>query len=163
MWDEITYPFPNFCWGLFLDNKFHHALHNGCDYLFMLELKLIHVSKMGPRCVRKYDCLFWLTHWGRVTHICIGKLTIIGSDNGLSPGRRQAIIWTNAGILLIRLLGTNFSEILIGIQAFSFKKMHLKMLSVKWLPFCLGLNVFIYGLQFLRMASFHCSWSSILM
>ena len=33
-----------------------------------------------------------LTHWGRVTHICVGKQTIIGSDNGLSPGRRQAII-----------------------------------------------------------------------
>ena len=29
------------------------------------------------------------------------KLTITGSDNGLSPGRRQAIIWTNDGILLI--------------------------------------------------------------
>ena len=51
-----------------------------------------------------------LTHWGRVTHICVGKLTNIGSDNGLSPGRHQAIIWTNAGILLIRLLGTNLSE-----------------------------------------------------
>ena len=37
---------------------------------------------------------------------------IIGSDNGLSPGRHQAIIWTNTGILLIRPLGTNFSEIL---------------------------------------------------
>ena len=36
-----------------------------------------------------------LTHWGRVTHICIGKLTIIGSDNGLSPGRRQAIDYLN--------------------------------------------------------------------
>ena len=53
-----------------------------------------------------------LTHWGRETHICVGKLTIIGSDNGLSPGRRQPVIWTNAGILLIRTLGTNFSEIL---------------------------------------------------
>ena len=42
-----------------------------------------------------------LTHWGRMTQICVGKLSIIGSDNGLSPGRRQAIIWTNAGILLI--------------------------------------------------------------
>ena len=40
-----------------------------------------------------------LTHWGRVTHICVGKLAIIGSNNGLSPGRRQVIIWTNAGIL----------------------------------------------------------------
>ena len=54
-----------------------------------------------------------LTHWGRVTHICVSKLTIIGSDHGLSPGRRQAIIWTNAGILLIRPLGTNFSEMFI--------------------------------------------------
>ena len=60
--------------------------------------------------------LHQLTHWGRMTHICVGKLTIIGSDNGLSPGRRQAIIWTNAGLLLIRHLGTNFSEILIGIS-----------------------------------------------
>ena len=84
-----------------------------------------------------------LTHWGRVTHICVSKLTIIGSDNGLSPGRRQAIIWTNAGILLIRTLGTNFSEILSAIHAFSFKKMHLKMSSAKWRPFCLGLNVLI--------------------
>ena len=91
-----------------------------------------------------------LTHWGWVTHICVSKLTIIGSDNGLSPGRRQAIIWTNAGILLIRTLGTNFSEISIGILTFSFKKMHLKMLSAKWRPFCPGLNVLsMFTFQFL--------------
>ena len=82
-----------------------------------------------------------LTHWGRVTHICVGRLIIIGSDNGLLPERRQAIIWTSAGILLIGPLGTNFSEILIGIQTFSFKKMRLKMSSAKWRPFCLGPNV----------------------
>ena len=82
-----------------------------------------------------------LSHWGRVTHICVIKLTIIGSDNCLLPGRRQAIIWTNAGILLIGPLRTNLIEILIEIQTFSFKKMHLKMSSVKWRPFCLGLNV----------------------
>ena len=68
-----------------------------------------------------------LTHWGRATHICVGNLTIIASDNGLSPGQRQAIIWTNAGILFIGPLGTNFNEILIEIDTFSFKKMHLKM------------------------------------
>ena len=62
-----------------------------------------------------------LTHWGRVTHICFSKLTIIGSDNGLSPGCRQAIFWTNAGILLIGPLGTNLSDILVGIQTFSFR------------------------------------------
>ena len=83
----------------------------------------------------------WLTHWGRVTHICVSKLTIIGSDNGLSPDRRQALIWTNAGILLIGPLGTNFSEILIEILTFSFKKMRLKVSSAKRRPFCLGLNV----------------------
>ena len=82
-----------------------------------------------------------LNHWGRVTHICVGNLTTIGSDNGLSPGQRQAIIWTNAGILLIGPLWTNFSEILIDIPTFSFKKMHLKVSSAKWRPFCLGLNV----------------------
>ena len=85
----------------------------------------------------------YLTHWGRAKHICVGKLIIIGSDNGLSPGRRQAIIWTNAEILLIGPLGTNFNEILIKIHTFSFKKMHLKISSAKWRPFCLGLNVLI--------------------
>ena len=49
-------------------------------------------------CRFEHDILI-LTHWGRGTHICVDKL--IGSDNGLSPARRQAIIWTNAGILLI--------------------------------------------------------------
>ena len=65
-----------------------------------------------------------------MTHICISsRLTIIGSHNGLPPGRCQAIISTNAGILLIGPLGTKFSEILISI--FSFRKMHLKMLYGK--------------------------------
>ena len=79
-----------------------------------------------------------------MTQICVSKFTIIGSDNGLSPIPRQAIIWTNAGILLIGTLGTNFSEILIQIHTFSNKKMYLKMSSGKCRPFCLGLNVLIY-------------------
>ena len=73
----------------------------------------------------------YLTHWGRVTHIYVSKQTIIGSDIGLSPGRRQAIIWTNAGIMLIGPLGTNFSGILSEIHTFSFKKMHFKTPSAK--------------------------------
>ena len=76
-----------------------------------------------------------------MTHICVGNLTIIGQDNSLSPGRRQAIFWTNAGILLIWPLGTNFSEILIEILTFSFNKMRMKVSSAKRRPFCLGLNV----------------------
>ena len=76
-----------------------------------------------------------------MTHICVSKLTIIGSDNGLSPDRRQAIIWTNAGTLLIGPLGTNLSEISIEILTFSFRKMRLKVSSAKRQPFCLGFNV----------------------
>ena len=45
-----------------------------------------------------------ILHWGRVTHMCVNDLTIICSDNGLSPDRCQVIIRTNAGILLIRNL-----------------------------------------------------------
>ena len=73
-------------------------------------------------CKTMGSAVFYLTHWDRVTHICVVKLTIMGSDNGLLPGRRQAIICTNAGILLIRPLGTNFSEIAIEVLTFSFTK-----------------------------------------
>ena len=79
-----------------------------------------------------------------MTCICVSKSTTIGSDNSLSPDRHQAIIWTNIGILLIGPLGTNFSEILIEIYTFSFKKMHLKMSSGKWWPFCLSFNMLIH-------------------
>ena len=82
-----------------------------------------------------------LTHWGRVMYICVSKLTSIGSDNGLSPGRRQAIIRSNAGIALIGPFETNCSEILIEVQTFSLKKIRLKMSSAKCRPFCLSLNV----------------------
>ena len=68
-----------------------------------------------------------------MTHICVVNLAIIGSDNGLSPGRRQAITWSNVGILLIGPLGTNFCEMLIEIHTFSFQKIHSKM-SAKWRP-----------------------------
>ena len=91
--------------------------------------------------MRNLAALQMLTHWGRVTHICISKLAIIGSDNGLLPERHQAIIWTNAGRVLIRPLGTNVYEILFEIHMFSFKKLHFKMSSAKWHPLCLGLNV----------------------
>ena len=78
-------------------------------------------------------------------YIFVSKLTIIGSDNGLSPGMRHAMVWTNTGILLIGSLGTNFSEILTEINTFSFRKIHLQMSSGIWRPFCLGPNVLKFG------------------
>ena len=76
-------------------------------------------------------------------YVCVSKLTTIGSDNGLSPGLHKAIIWTNAGILLIGPLRTNFSEILIQIDTFSFKKMHFvvwKMAAILSWPQCVDKN-----------------------
>ena len=84
--------------------------------------QILHMSLQQLSCNHSNVTLFksfnqvTLTHWSRVTHICVSKLTIIGSDNGLSPGRHQAITWTKAVSLLIWPLGTNFSEILIEIQ-----------------------------------------------
>ena len=59
----------------------------------------------------------------------------------IAPSRRQDIIWSSAGILLIETLGTRFSEILSKIHTFLFNKKYLKMLSAQWLQLCLGLNV----------------------
>ena len=90
-----------------------------------------------------------LTHWGRVTHICISKLTIIGSDNGLSPGQRQAIIWTNAGTLLIRSFGINFSEnfnrnLCIFIQENAFENVVSKLTAILSRPQCVN-SVHLHG------------------
>ena len=83
--------------------------------------------------------LWYLTHWGQVTHTCVSELIIICSDKGLSPVR-QAIFSTNVGILLVGPLGTNFSEIVIEILKFSLK-MHLNVSSAKCRPFSLCINV----------------------
>ena len=96
-------------------------------------------DKVGIMTTLSFQCD--LTHWGWVMHICVSKITNIGSDNGSSAGGHQAIIWANVGILLIWPSGTNVSEIFITVFISSFKKMLLKMSSVKWRPFCLGLIV----------------------
>ena len=102
------------------------------------------------KCVWTIWFCLMLNHWGQVVRIYVSKLTIIGSHNGLVPGQHQAIIWTNAGILLIWTLpvGTNFSGISSEIHTFSFKKLHLNVLSGQWWPFCLGLNVLHGGYMF---------------
>ena len=115
----------------FLVNISEHRTSSGT--LFCFEILLTLRSAVTPP----------LIHWGQVTHICVGNLTIIGSDIGLLPGRHQAIIWTNDEIFLIESLGTNFSEILIEIQTFSLKKIYLKMLSAKCCRFRLGLKVLL--------------------
>ena len=62
-----------------------------------------------------------------VTVMLVPKSYVLGVELiAVSPGRRQAIIWTNAGIFLIGPLGTNFNEIWIKSETFLLTKMHLK-------------------------------------
>ena len=96
-----------------------------------------------------------LTHWGRVTHICVSKLTIIGSDNSLSPGRRQAIIWTSAGICYWTL-GNKFQWTLdinlhIFIQENAFENVVWETADILSRPQCVNVvyttnNISQYGL-----------------
>ena len=101
------------------------------------------IPGIGIRHNMRSQAIYWVVyqyHWGRVTQRCGNKLTIIGSDIGLSPDLRQTIIYTKAGILLIRPFGTDLNRN----SCIFIQKMHLKMSSGKWRPFCLGLNVLIH-------------------
>ena len=85
--------------------------------------------------------MFFLTHRGRVTHICVGNLTIISSENGLPPDRHQAVIWSNAEILFTGPLGMTLGGIAIEILSDSLKKMRLKGLPAKWRLLYVDLNM----------------------
>ena len=135
-----------------------------------VNVTLFESLQIVPGYVILYHCLscfanqhesqtYW-THWCRAMHTCISKIPIIGSDNGLSPGLVQAIVWTNVGLLSIGPLGINCSEILIEINKFSFRRMHLKMSSGKWQHFCLSLNVLIKWLLSMRQATGLDAWAS---
>ena len=94
------------------------------------------VPDISPLMPMHQDPLLVKTHWGRVMHIWVSKLAIIGTDNWL-------VAWTNAGISLSGTRWTNVSEIFSEIHTFYLEKMHLNMSSVKYRHFCLGLNVLI--------------------
>ena len=125
--------------------KKSHRLLASFQFCEMIEVRyMFHVS---------------LIHCCRVTHICVSKLTIIGSDNGLSPGRRQATIRTNAAILLTGPLITNSSESFVEIITFSFKKCNWKCRLENgghFVSVCLGLS----ELKIFCTASINSLWPS---
>ena len=119
-WSKINCPFPNCIgasvnvWG-WISNFLSHLTRQVISYLY-----------------REHSKSILLTHLPLVSHICVRESGIsIGSDNGLSPARRQAITWANAGLLSIGPLGTKCSDILIEIHTFLFKEMRLKVSSGK--------------------------------
>ena len=129
----LPWPFPRFLWTSL------HISHSECSR------GMAHLECEVDRTT--------LRQWGWVTHIRVSEQTIIGPDIGLSPGRCKAITWTSAGILFIRTLGTNFSEILSEIHTFFFQKMRLKMSFGKWRHFNLGLSVLTHYRLMMRHRS----------
>ena len=91
---------------------------------------------IGREMNRQLYAFFVLIHWGRVTHICVSKLTVVGSDNGLPPGRRQAIVWTNAEILLIGPSGTCFRNLNRNSYVFIQENAFCKMAAICFWPQC---------------------------
>ena len=87
-------------------------LYRGAGHFSVCITKLHTVAYVHPLDVH-FDAP--LTHWDRAAYICVSKLTFIDSDNGLAPGRHQAVIRTNTTLLLIRPVGANFRDILIEI------------------------------------------------
>ena len=109
------------------------------SYLEKDDRKISGAHRVSNVWIRGSKC-YGLSDWGLVAHIFFGNLTIIGSDNGLSPDRRQAITWASAEISFmgpLKKLQWNLKKN----HTFSFKRMRLKTSSANRRPFCLGLNV----------------------
>ena len=70
---------------------------SGQAYFNALTMWCTHTNVRGSILPRE---VMGLTHWGRVTHICVSKLTIIGSDNGLSPGRLSCVCYQTRSELM---------------------------------------------------------------
>ena len=109
-----------------------HVWRVSCEFGFEFEFELNVNSNLNSNTIRYSFIDTWYTLFNSFRpsdHICVTKLTIIGSDNGLSPGRRRPIIWTNAGILLdpMKKIQWHFNRNWNS----SLKKMHLKMSSEK--------------------------------
>ena len=128
-------------WWVYISKRRRKILvcFNKCEFTIFILVRWIPLSVVGKK---KLFCNMPATHRGIVMHICASKLDhpSLAEIIGLSPVRRQAIIWTNADILWNGFYGTISIEILIESRAFSFKK-HFKMLSTKLLSFCLGISL----------------------
>ena len=146
----LVMPYDDLNWGQHWLSQWHHCLSpdsstweqfyvmSGQAFILYNEFENCTSRKLLPHLPAASESI----HWGRVTRICINKFTIIGSDNDLSPSRRQAIIWTNARILLIRPF-TNFSEILIEIhiiliQQNAFENVVCEMSAILSQPQCIN-------------------------
>ena len=105
-----------------------HLEINSSGAINKTEGTFVKICKLIDFCVE-------LTHWGRVTQIYVSIFTIIGSDIGLPPIRRQTIIWTNAVILLIRTLIRNKFQWNLNPNSYIFKQENAFENVVMWTSF----------------------------
>ena len=103
-----------------------------------------HVAKFATHLkIRHREIHLWMpdlqmrcskTHLPLVPHICVSELGQHWFRSWLVAYSAPSHYLKNAGLLSTGPSGTNFSDILIKIQDFSFTKMHLIISSAKWQP-----------------------------
>ena len=127
----VSFTLINHC-SLDWNTQFRYILYGNICYMFCYEYYGIIKAQAAEN---NTPDLLWrnLTQWGRVSHICFSKFTTISFDNGLSPDRHQAIIWTKVREIFVKI--------------FSFQEMHVKISSGKWRSLYLSLSVLNYGMR----------------
>ena len=109
------------------------GISKSTNYIIRVRLDK-YVKSPEYKCTKTQLKCTCITHGGRVTHIYVGRITIMGSDDGLSPGRFQPIIWTSAKILLSGPVGTNKRNIHwnvnIFIQGNAFENVVCEMVAI---------------------------------
>ena len=100
---------------LFQSQQSRHKQRNTYIHISVYVKFKIFGTEWGLTTIKIHSFIHVVLYWGWMTHVCVNKLTIIGSDIGLSPSRRQNIIWTDD--IVIRNLGPNFSEFLSKIHS----------------------------------------------
>ena len=132
----------------------YHTLDCCCHFQTIILLQQIAIQKWkyvsSALSIERiqHRSILLLTLWGRVTHICVSKQAIIGSENGLSPGRCQVIIWTCAGLLVIWTFGNKLQwnlnkNLYIFIQENAFENVVWKMAAILSRPQCVELILII--------------------
>ena len=121
-------------------NVFFHFKYSGTQYRHHLIGQVLEYNNIILMLIL-WIMIVGLTHWGRMTHICVSQLITIVSDNGLSPDRRQAIIRKKWWNIVIWTRGKKFQwnlnrNFYIFIQENAFENVVWKMATILSRPQC---------------------------
>ena len=142
------------CW-LAVNYTHRHEVWSKYKYFQLRILDWKKLSTMSMWMAWVYSGCLDLTHWGRVTHICVGNLTIIGSDSGLSAPSHylnqcwNIVNWTPRNKLQWNVYRNSY----IFIQENPFENVVWKMVAILSRPQCVNSLATGDGFQH------HESWS----